>query len=437
MATLELSIDTRYVPDWGTWEAIREILQNAKDADDLGCPMRVSYSKNTQTLTISNRGADLTRNTLLLGSTTKVGSTNQRGQFGEGYKLALLALVRQGIMVTVRTRTEVWTPKIAPSERFDGVEVLSIQTRARRTPSDSVQFVIKGVTPEAWEEVQGNCLFLRAAHHTIVTHNGRILCDPQYASQLFVMGLYVGRLPEHYLYGYDLNDVRLDRDRKLAEPWSLRYAIAKAIEHSAAAGTLDVAEVLNARRAEVEALAANVEVVPSTTRLAANRFDALYGIDSVPVSSDAKAREVQHHGLRPVVMSPHEVRIIEAARGTSDQRLALRNLNVKQEIPLEVLTPKEHENFQWALKLVLSVTPIQQTVRVVEFQGHRIWGTHTSQYIRIARSRLQDRVDLMSTLVHEVAHDYGSDGDVAHTAAIQRIFAEICAKHVDLTLRDG
>ena len=38
-----LTVTTDYVPDWGIWEAVREILKNAIDAGDWWYPTRMGY----------------------------------------------------------------------------------------------------------------------------------------------------------------------------------------------------------------------------------------------------------------------------------------------------------------------------------------------------------------------------------------------------------
>ena len=69
--TLELSLNPNYVKTWGAWEAIRELLQNAQDADDMGHSATVEYITNTKLpmLRITTDGITINRDTLLLGTT--------------------------------------------------------------------------------------------------------------------------------------------------------------------------------------------------------------------------------------------------------------------------------------------------------------------------------------------------------------------------------
>ncbi len=74
---------------WTAPEALREFLQNARDAHTDGHAMSVKYDDDTQTMTILSDGATLDRNVgLVLGSITKRDDASKIGYWGEGGKLA-------------------------------------------------------------------------------------------------------------------------------------------------------------------------------------------------------------------------------------------------------------------------------------------------------------------------------------------------------------
>lgn len=428
MATLELSINTNYVPGWGAWEAVRELLQNAKDADDLGAGMTVRFTKGGQ-LIIENQQGTLTRDSLLLGSTTKANRADQRGQFGEGYKLALLVLCRLGHDVVIHAGAETWTPFIETSERFDGAEVLKIRTRPRQGSTQSgVKFVVKGLGEDEWRAVQANTLFLQPAlgDEAVETCHGTVLTDEAYAGKLYVGGLFVCKMPDNYRYGYDLKRVSLDRDRKLAEPWSLRWEISKTLGVAVEANKLEVVPLLDPFRGEAKALAANLEYVRSIAQETAAAFLAEHGDTAMPVDDYNQAQEAEHHGFKPVMMGREQRALIEAVTGPAESRIQQRNLEAREVVQLGDMTLLERENLDWALQLVNgAVGDLKQSVQVVEFYGERVKGTFTPDTIRLARRLLTDKSALISTLVHEVAHNEGGDGDHAHAAAMQRLFADI------------
>ena len=57
-----------------------------------------------------NNGASIGIDKLVLGETTKYDNENQIGKYGEGLKLALLVLVRNGHQLEIKTQEQIWTP---------------------------------------------------------------------------------------------------------------------------------------------------------------------------------------------------------------------------------------------------------------------------------------------------------------------------------------
>src|SRR5258708_26276899 len=98
-----LPISPNYVAHWGLWESVREIFQNALDEQtrDPRCVAGIKYENGILRITSAN--TILNPKSLLLGATTKADDKNQRGKYGEGYKLAALVLVRMGYSVSIQT----------------------------------------------------------------------------------------------------------------------------------------------------------------------------------------------------------------------------------------------------------------------------------------------------------------------------------------------
>lgn len=425
MATIELTVNPHYVPSWGTWEAVREILQNGKDADDLGYPLTVKYHEGTQRLVVKNDGADLTRKTLLLGTTSKDGRADQRGQFGEGYKLALLVLARQGVEVTIHTPRETWIPALLPSSTFDGAQVLAVKTRPRKSSVNSVEFIVKGVDQDAWRAIQQNCLFLQDEREQVKTHYGSVLLDAELSNKLFVGGLYVGELPDRYRYGYDLCNVQLDRDRKMAEPWSLRWEVSKVLNEAVADDLLDLDTIFRVDSGEMLSMAENTAYIAKVAARAVQEFERDHGEDAVAVDDMAQAACASQHGMKAVVVSREQRLIIEAHKGALADRLKSRDMDTKLLVQPSELTCQEQANFDWALQVLQLGTDLIEAVQVVEFHGEAICGATNGQTIRLARRLLSDRAELVATLVHEVAHRFGTDGSAEHREAIERIFGKM------------
>jgi len=89
--------------EWGEWEAIRDIVQNALDEAEA---YRWGYDERG--LWISDRGKGVAVADFLLGP-PKLKPDWARGRFGEGMKIAALALIRKGYPVYIETvGRELW-----------------------------------------------------------------------------------------------------------------------------------------------------------------------------------------------------------------------------------------------------------------------------------------------------------------------------------------
>lgn len=89
--------------EWGEWEAIRDIVQNALDETEA-----YSWGVDAQGLWIRDTGKGIAVANFLLGPPV-LKSAYARGRFGEGMKIAALALLRKGYRVKVETAgREVW-----------------------------------------------------------------------------------------------------------------------------------------------------------------------------------------------------------------------------------------------------------------------------------------------------------------------------------------
>jgi hypothetical protein len=87
--------------DWGEWEAIRDIVQNALDECEY-----YTWGYDDEGLYIRDVGKGVAVADFLLGP-PKLKPDHARGKFGEGMKIAALALLRLGYQVRVETKGRV------------------------------------------------------------------------------------------------------------------------------------------------------------------------------------------------------------------------------------------------------------------------------------------------------------------------------------------
>lgn len=223
----ELPISLGYVESWGTREAIREILQNSIDANEMGYYKEINYDENTETLTITNRGAKLPISSLVLGGSSKREMENQIGHEGEGYKLALVVLLRKGYNVIILNSDKEWVPSFEFSEKFNS-KILTIHSKSIED-TNKVSFIIKGITPTVYNDLYKYFPCIDDDFgETVECSTGSILLDERFKGKMFVGGLYI-QDDNNFSYGYNFNSdaVTLDRDRKAINYHDLRALTAE------------------------------------------------------------------------------------------------------------------------------------------------------------------------------------------------------------------
>lgn len=446
--TIDLTISTNYVPNWGLWEALRELIQNALDAQDAGFPFSIERTRDVGRasgqglpIRIINEGASLDRASLLLGTTTK-GSGNARGQFGEGYKLAFLVLARLGLKVVVKNRDEIWEPFLAHSTVF-GAELLKVKVRPCAL-RDRVAIEIYGVSDADWGRIQERVLDLNPPKNgeEIKLGRDRILTAERFSNQLYVKGLYVGPMPDGYEFGYDLQAVKLDRDRRLADPWDLAYEIRTLFRRAVDSNDIPASRVLSlleSESGEAKTLAAHYKYSSegdSLTQKLATAFREKYGAEAVAVASYGEAKEAEHLAVKAIQMPRAVVDVIAREIGSIEKIRTTKKMDAVARYAPSDLSVEERENLEWASALLTSVEAwfSLDAVQVVDFRGPELMGLYTTglsgERIFIAKRVLACRVKTLETMVHEVAHRYGADGDVTHERRQVEILSKICAARI-------
>jgi len=249
MGKYELSLTPDYVPDWTIVEAVREFYQNAIDQGE----MFHYYEPDMETLTIGNKNAVLTANTLLLGGTTKAGDEGKIGKFGEGYKIATLVALRTGHPVTFFNygKKEVWRPRFVESRRY-GTKILTFFTEkfTWTTPPDNhLTITIDNVTLEDYAQIKEGVLFLQNQGPVHSTQFGDILLSPEQAGRLYVEGLFVSLSELTRGYNIKASHVKLDRDRKMIDSFDAKWISAQMWIDSKSP---DIIELINDKCVDVE-----------------------------------------------------------------------------------------------------------------------------------------------------------------------------------------
>jgi hypothetical protein len=433
MAKIALTLTRDYCAHWGLAEALRELGQNVVDGETAGYPGNVSWVKSSGTVRFTNEGVTLPREALLLGFTTKRNREEMAGQFGEGFKLACLVLARSGVPIKIRNGGEVWVPSMEKDDKFGGVEVLTFDIQTGRADTPRVQVEVGAVNEESWAMLQGMFLFARKGEvRRVKTRKGDVLTDPEFQGQVFVKGIRVTQMPT-LQYGYDLRDVAINRDRTVIDGWDLQCRLrdvwAEACEADPKMGA-SFYEMLAADAEDVKGIADwSAGYIPNEVRkdLAA-RFVETHGEGAIPVNTLAESKDIEHLGAKGVVVPKPLAAVLATIVGSTDT--VKKNLanSVVATFGWSDLTDAEKANLERAISMCNWSKHGQvslDSIDVVTFRDDGLLGQLKDGRILLARRNLRYLRDTLATLVHEVAHDNGGDGDKGHVATIEEIWADI------------
>jgi len=441
MATFQLTISPEYVSDWGIYEGVREVIQNALDARDIGHELFIGHTGRH--LRVSSRGARLQRNVWLMGQTTKAGDDSQRGHFGEGLKLGALALARAGRHIRFLNGEESWTPLIAPSKEF-GQDVLTIRTR--HLPRAAEDFIVEvQITLAEWQSFRDRFLDFQDTT-AIKTTSGQVLMEPKFRGQSYVKGIWVEG-DDNLQYGYNYLHALTDRDRRMVNSYDAKYGRVKLWEQlfnhfeesreafTDSVGSESVAQqVLDLLGSGKQDLCYYEFATPDRGLLACvgQLFRDAHGATAIPVHSGSDYKEAGHYGRVGILSSKLLCDFFNGSDLDLHQIKKSEVGAVAQAYTIADLTESERVIFLRGMGLVggaglaLELAPLLGRVSIVDFSSPTILGTHhtATGAIKVSRRSLESMEAFLSVLVHELAHDCGTDGSVEH----DRMQAAIWAK---------
>lgn len=339
MSRFELGMSVDYASSWGIADAVREFFQNAIDEqkENPENKMSFNYDEEKQILSIGNLKSKLTPKTLLLGCSSKRGKKELIGTHGEGYKVATVVLVRNGIQVNIYNNEakELWQSKIINSRRY-GAEVVCFDIEKKffnRKENLCVELV--GITPEMYAEIVRKNLHLQHDLGEVVkSENGRILNDARYSGDIFVEGLFVCH-NDFIDSGYDFNAdmIKLDRDRGLVDTFDIKMAIA--ILYIGIGDSDYIAK--NIKKRDLDYIATklqNAKSIYGEAELADKVSDAVYeefkkehGEDAIPVSDTDNYNMYAKSGLNPVMVSNNINEIIRVVNRNFYEDVVIKDLD--------------------------------------------------------------------------------------------------------------
>lgn len=435
MAKIELTVQKDYI-DWDLGESVRELVQNGLDAQTDGHEFSMSYRETTRTLGLYTKGVTLEPKTLLVGYSTKRERRDLIGQYGEGYKLALLALVREGYEVIIRTGSDRWTPAIEPSTVFNGEEVLVIDVaKSVNKYRNAIEVDIRGVTPSDWDELQGRFLFLQDEGETLKGRNGVILLEEKFQGKVFVGGLYVEYI-ETLEYGYNLDPsaIQLDRDRRMVDRYQLEDLTGGAWGFSEWDDAAFEKVWGNLLRGSLDTknMCTSWNISDKNMQRIVDKYIETYGAETVPVRDEVSRERMIFLGRKSVVVSEslsyllaRSLRVPTYLEVEND----MKNL-ILSVVPFQDLPTGEQDNLRRAQLMVSRVEALTlEDIKVTVFRDPEIEGWYEDGQVHISAVILNDFVKTLKVLIHETAHRTSGawDGHKLHIDEIERLWSQITA----------
>lgn len=436
MKRYELSLKAGYLPNWDLWSGIRELVQNARDAElQDGAKMTVEHCHRQRaktavgTLIICNEGTTIPLEAFLIGHTSKYGRSDLMGKYGEGLKFGILALLRLGLDIKIRNGDQTWNPVIVQSKDYDA-EVLAFDVASGNRFENRVQIEVVGITSEEWEKIQKRFLFINQPHpiSVIKVSGGKILMSPEHQGSLFIKGMFVCK-SDSLFYGYDVDDADIDRDRRMVS--NISAVTGRLLSAAITAGKLTdkVYSLLHDGSPEVSSIY-GYTLSEDAQAAIVDAFHKQYGKTSIAVESDDQITELGHLGVRGVRLPYNLQNILSTRLGSAKTNIAKLKMNARHIFQRSDLTEYELDNLNQAQELLRTAlatnnfaVDLTERLYIVEFSDPKLYGTYTSdeRTIRLARHRLQKVSHILCTLIHEAAHQAGPDGSKQHEMAISNL----------------
>lgn len=417
--TKELTLTASYVRDWKLAEAYREIVSNAIDAEtEMGAKCSVEYKGESGKIIVTSDGCTMPREVLLFGQSSKMDREDTIGRFGEGLKLGMLAAVRAGHPIKIKTGDESWTPKIAKSSAFNA-DVLAIDIKTGLVYENVVRIEIGNVTFDDWCALAS--VFIRFDPDAMASakggYYGNVIVNPEFSGRMYVKGVLVQE-NDKMRYAIDFAHARTDRDRKMIDGYDRKY-YGRVIWSAAAEKDDDLfrkmVECIDAETDDVVIEDSyDAECIDTSIRKRmVEAFLLKYGDDAFPAETPADARELEFVGRKGIVVNRAKRLILEAEMGKRSALIESMKQKPKVVHPESSLNPTERRALHEAIRLVQKAVPglTIDRVQIVDFHDAKIAGRFDIDTVLIARRILSSDDETLVTMVHEAAHMGGGDGD--------------------------
>lgn len=223
--TIVSTISLKYRDQWTTWDCVRELVQNT--LDELECLPKLQVN-GSSSVDIYDKGAGMTKRQFVILGVSEKNSTDKRGKYGEGLKIALGVLKRKGADITVYSND--WKCTIQVVDNL-GEPVLAYEFDEVESTYQGVKYHMEGIRSSEIKEIFDTRFLPTESEHYIVNNSkhGKMMTG-QYAGKLYNKRIYVCDAYKKTKYGYDLHNMKLGTDRQYSDPHSIGLEIGNILD---------------------------------------------------------------------------------------------------------------------------------------------------------------------------------------------------------------
>ena len=438
---LQTSISPDYVKNWDMGKAIRELIQNYLDSkQEFNCDGYLRW-ENGKAI-IKDYGPGLELKHFAMGVSEK--SSNARGKYGEGLKLALLTMARENVPVELWTRGSIIRPVIEYNEAYQTdllafeIEPLPYQTHKGTT----LKF---DCTQEEFEEGKSYFIdFYKWGNEEFEWVESNKISRP--GGYIFVNGTRVGELRDS-IFSYHLQESEVgdigNRDREVIDMNEVSQIISTMfakLESSIAIQAILSRLASGKTSWESESLRIYEWDIPRGGKAWIRASRAVFGANAVfPTGNSKIDRQAEYHGYRLIYgLGWKWERLLEeiGAIPRADKVLKEASHNSKL-VAQKNLNELEQNNLAYAKRIVKSHYLKDESLRVSIVENLALMSNGTStevqglwnpkkKMIYLNRKILTDKKETLFTLLHEAVHQ--STGFMDCTAEFEHALLDIGVK---------
>ena len=416
----ETGISRNNVPNWTMLHAVKELLQNVVFAKSI-LDDTISIKHDGKYAIIHNGPSGFEKGKLLIGESSQRGVVGSPGEYGEGFKMGMLAARREGAECWIETNGFTVRAELEPSSIDPTVDAFVLYVEENEVITGTTAYI--ECSEEMLEEAKKYFAVLQGLEPER-TKSDSLLTDFE---GIYANGVKITDTPS--VYGYNFTNTELiNRDRSTVDMEKLKTStrvVLGQVENEEV-----ITEIVKGINTDDSLLESQSGLYGSTATSVWRRvIKKLFG-DKVALAtggeSDTQARYRRFKVLTNLPKAWEYFFQNDLNIHPSNQLRETTIANNKH----KKATPEENSNLGWAKRLVKLYYADYGTVKVSEMVtdsfGNECYGLYdrTEDVTWIKRELLSNKKELFKTLLHETIHRETGASD--NTEAFTRGWEEAC-----------